>query len=102
MVKIKVINGDLYIFFKENKYDALICYQIDNGVEIDFYNDDLVQIILPNFESQFNRGSLENVPIECLDIQINEDRNVVLSIKIFNNIHNINFSISSIIHKTYI
>lgn len=101
MPSVKVINGDLYIIFQENKDDALVSYRLDNGAEIDFYNDELVQFVLPNFEAQLNQGILSDVPIEYVDTEIVDNR-ITFIIKILNDIKNISINVSSIIHKIYI
>lgn len=98
MSQIKVENGDLYIIFNENKDDVLVSYKLDNGAEFDFYDDKLVQLVLPNFENQLNRGSLSNVSMELLDVTFN-DTKMTLPIKIINDTINISLDCSSIIHK---
>ena len=103
MTSVKVMNGNLYIIFDEDEYDTLVSYRLDNGAEIDFSTDDkLVQFVLPNFEAQFNHGPLENVPIEYIESKIDNNNVITLTLKIVNDIKNISFSASSIIHKTYI
>ena len=98
MAEIEVINGDLYIIFNKNEDDVLISYKLDNGAEFDFYNDELVQLVLPNFENQLNRGSLSDVSIELLDVTIDKTK-IILPIKIINDTINISLDCSSIIHK---
>lgn len=98
MSQIKVENGDLYIIFNENKDDVLVSYKLDNGAEFDFYNNKLVQLVLPNFENQLNRGSLSDVSMELLDVTFN-DTKITLPIKIINDTINISLDCSSIIHK---
>lgn len=98
MSHIKVENGDLYIIFNENKDDVLVSYKLDNGAEFDFYDNKLVQLVLPNFENQLNRGSLSNVSMELLDVTFN-DAKMTLPIKIINDTINISLDCSSIIHK---
>lgn len=98
MSQIKIENGDLYIIFKDDKYDVLVSYKLDNGAEFDFDGDDLVQLVLPHFEAQLNRGSLANVPIELLDVSF-EDTKIILPIKIVNDTITISLDCSSIIHK---
>lgn len=98
MSQIKVENGDLYIIFNENKDDVLVSYKLDNGAEFDFYDNKLVQLVLPNFENQLNRGSLSNVSMELLDVTFN-DTKITLPIKIINDTINISLDCSSIIHK---
>lgn len=98
MSQIKVENGDLYIIFNENKDNVLVSYKLDNGAEFDFYDNKLVQLVLPNFENQLNRGSLSNVSMELLDVTFN-DTKITLPIKIINDTINISLDCSSIIHK---
>lgn len=98
MSQIKIENGDLYIIFKDGQYDVLVSYKLDNGAEFDFDGDEPVQLILPNFEAQLNRGSLANVPIELLDV-IFEDTKIILPIKIINDTITISLDCSSIIRK---
>lgn len=98
MSQIKVENGDLYIIFNENKDDVLVSYKLDNGAEFDFYDNKLVQLVLPNFENQLNRGSLSNVSMELLGVTFN-DTKITLPIKIINDTINISLDCSSIIHK---
>ena len=98
MSQIKVENGDLYIIFNENKDDVLVSYKLDNGAEFDFYDNKLVQLVLPNFENQLNRGSLSDVSMELLDVTFN-DAKITLPIKIINDTINISLDCSSIIHK---
>ena len=40
MPQVKIINGDLYIIFKEHKDDMLMSYKLSNGAEVDFFYDD--------------------------------------------------------------
>lgn len=98
MPQVNVQNGDLYIIFQDTKSDVLVSYRLDNGAEFDFHNDELVQLVLPNFENQLNRGSLSDVDIELVDIKI-ENNKITLSIKIINDTINISLDCSSIIHK---
>lgn len=98
MSQIKIENGDLYIIFKDGQYDVLVSYKLDNGAEFDFDGDELVQLILPKFEAQLNRGSLANVPIELLDV-VFEGTKIILPIKIINDTITISLDCSSIIRK---
>lgn len=65
-------NGDLDIIFNEEKFkeDILVTYKLDNGAEVDFYGDEIVALILPNFEAQLGRGSLLGLDISLNDIQM--------------------------------
>lgn len=99
MTQVKVKNGDLYIIYKDiDDVTPLISYRLDNGAELDFNNNDLIQIVLPNFESQLNRGSLENIPIELVETKIDGTR-MIFSIEIFNDTLNISLDYSSIMDK---
>lgn len=98
MSQIQILNGDLYIIFKENKNDVLISYRLDNGAEFDFFNNELIQLVLPNFERQLNRGPLSDVDMELLDVQFDGTK-LILPLKIINDTINISLDCSSIEHK---
>lgn len=98
MSQIQILNGDLYIIFKENKNDVLISYRLDNGAEFDFFNNELIQLVLPNFERQLNRGPLSDVDMELLDVQFDGTK-LILPLKIVNDTINISLDCSSIEHK---
>ena len=98
MTDIKVINGDLYVIFNKNESDVLVSYRLSNGAEIDFFEDVLVQLILPNFEAQLKRGPLVNVPIEYISAQL-IDCEIILVIKILNDKMNIKIDAESLKHK---
>lgn len=98
MSQIKVENGDLYIIFNENKDDVLVSYKLDNGAEFDFFNNELIQLVLPNFEKQLNRGPLSDVDMELLDVQFNGTK-LILPLKIVNDTINISLDCSSMEHK---
>lgn len=95
MSQTNIINGDLYIIFQEVD-GVLTSYKLDNGAEVDFYNDNIVQIVLPNFENQLGRGKLDNVPMELVNTELIDDNHVKLSIKIINDTINITLDFSSI------
>ena len=47
MPQVKVENQDLYVIFKEVDDNAVLTsYRLDNGSEVDFFEDDLVQIVV--------------------------------------------------------
>lgn len=100
MSQVKAINGDLHIIFSENEDDMLMSYKLDNGAEVDFVYDNneeeykLSQLVLPNFETQFNRGNLENVPMELVKTEITDEK-LVLSVKIINDTINITLDYTS-------
>lgn len=98
MTDIEVINGDLYVIFNKNESDVLVSYRLSNGAEIDFFEDTLVQIILPNFEAQLKRGPLADVPIEYVSAQL-IDCEIILVIKILNDKINIKINAESLKHK---
>ncbi len=95
MSHVQVCNGDLYVIFKEVDNDTLITYKLDNGAEIDFFDDDLVQIILPHFEEQLNRGCLSDLSIDLINTQLIDEK-IILSIKIIEDTINITLDCSSI------
>lgn len=98
MSQIQILNGDLYIIFKENKNDVLISYRLHNGAEFDFFNNELIQLVLPNFERQLNRGPLSDVDMELLDVQFDGTK-LILPLKIVNDTINISLDCSSMEHK---
>lgn len=98
MSQIQILNGDLYIIFKENKNDVLTSYRLHNGAEFDFFNNELIQLVLPNFEKQLNRGPLSDVDMELLDVQFNGTK-LILPLKIVNDTINISLDCSSMEHK---
>ena len=61
--------GDLFLILSED-YDkeAIVTYQLDNGAEVEFIDDKCVAIVLPSFVSKLNRGSIETVTLESLDL----------------------------------
>lgn len=65
-------NGDLNIIFNKEKFkeDVLIAYKLNNGAEVNFYGDEIVSLILPNFEAQLGRGSLSGINISLNDIKM--------------------------------
>lgn len=98
MTEARVSDGDLYIIFADVDDNVLTSCRLDNGAEFDFRNDELVQIVLPNFEAQLNRGSLLGLSIDLVDVQF-QNEIMILSIKIMNDTINISLDCSSIIHK---
>lgn len=68
-------NGDLNIVFNKEKFkeDVLTAYKLNNGAEVNFYGDEIVALILPNFEAQLGRGSLLGLDISLNDIQMKDD-----------------------------
>ena len=98
MTHINVKDGDLYIIFDKNKHNVLKTYRLSNGAEFDFDNDTLVQLVLPNFENQLNRGSLSDISIELLDMKFDNTK-LILSIQIMDDVINISLDCDSIIHK---
>jgi hypothetical protein len=98
MTEVKVINGDLYIIFNKNEDDVLVSYRLSNGAEFDFYEDELVQLILPNFEAQLNRGQLSNLSIDYVGAQF-DDYIITLFIKIVEDTINIKLDASSLMQK---
>ena len=99
MSQVKVEDSDLYIIFKEISDDSVLqTYRLDNGAEFDFYNDELIQLILPNFETQLNRGSLLGLDIDLVNVDF-DDAKLSLAIKIMNDTITIHLDCSSIMHK---
>lgn len=91
-------NGDLCIIFKEVEDDVFTSFHLDNGAEFNFVEDELVELVLPRFDAQLNRGSLLGLSIELVDIHFDNEK-LKLSIKIMDEIINITLDCSSIIDK---
>lgn len=61
--------GDLFFIFKEEyDRDLVVVYQLDNGAEVEFINDECVAIVLPSFVAKLNRGDIQSVELESFDI----------------------------------
>lgn len=71
MSTVKIIGGNLHIVFNDSDEPAVV-YKLDNGAELEFNNDTLSALILPNFERQLNIGDLSNIDIALLDIQMQD------------------------------
>jgi hypothetical protein len=54
MSQAKVLDGDLYIIFKDVESDVLISHRLDNGAEFDFYEDEI------SLDSRFYTGYPNN------------------------------------------
>lgn len=77
MKQAKVYNGNLHIIFNDKiENQSAIVYKLDNGAELEFVDDELVTLILPNFEQQLGIGSLTEIPIDLKNIQM--DNNFIL------------------------
>lgn len=77
-------NGDLHIIFNEKSDDIVTTYKLDNGAELDFINEDLIELILPNFEMQLGRGSLLGLEITVNDVSL-DDMTILFSLDIQGN-----------------
>lgn len=80
-------NGDLHITFSEKTDDVITTYKLDNGAELDFIDEELVELILPNFEEQLGRGSLLGLEIKLNDISL-DGMIILFSLDIHGNIIN--------------
>ena len=70
MTQVEIDNGDLRFIF--NKYTGTpIVYRLDNGGELEFVDEECVGLVLPNFEQQLNRGTINNIELE--DSSLNND-----------------------------
>lgn len=91
--------GSLNIIFNEiNEDDVLAVAIIDNGAEIEYTNDTIHKLILPNFEQQLNRGSLLGLEIDIANIYMQDDI-LFFELKIMNDSINCKIDISSINSK---
>ena len=61
--------GDLFFIFKE-EYDnnSVVVYQLDNGAEVEFVDDECVAIVLPSFVAKLKRGDIQSVELESFDM----------------------------------
>lgn len=98
MQHVKIMNGDLHIIFKEYDEDVVMCYRLDNGSEMEVVDDELVGLILPNFESQLGRGSLSDKDIKLEDLKV-EDENILFRLEIDNQTINGRIDCSSLNSK---
>lgn len=74
MTQSKVMNGDLHIIFSEkNDDDVVVVEKLDNGAELEFVDDNLVTLILPNFEAQLGRGPLSGLEINLKNVHMDND-----------------------------
>ena len=61
--------GDLFFIFKEEyDKDTVVVYQLDNGAEVEFVDDECVAVVLPSFVAKLNRGDIQSVELESFDI----------------------------------
>lgn len=74
-------NGDLHITFSEKTDDVTTTYKLDNGAELDFIDEELVELILPNFEEQLGRGSLLGLEITVNNVSL-DDMTILFSLDI--------------------
>ena len=72
MVQVQVNNGDLRFIFKEYEDVTPIVYTLDNGGELEFVDDDFVALVLPKFEQQLNRGHIEDIELNNMDLIEND------------------------------
>ena len=64
-------SGDLHFIFKEVN-DVVTTVKLDNGGELDFYEDECVALILPNFRQQLNYPIINTLELENIMLQ-NDD-----------------------------
>lgn len=73
MNQVEIINGDLYLIFNEsNKKSPIIVEKLDNGAELNFIDDKLSSLMLPNFEQQLGQGSLSGLEIKLTDVHMDD------------------------------
>lgn len=104
MTQCKIDNNDIHIIFIESDEIPNII-RLDNGTEIEFINDDISAIVLPNLMQQLPYGmSIDEISLESIQEIENDIILVVLNIKSGGQISNINvrIDISSLNQKVYI
>ena len=97
MTQVKITdNGDLHFIFKEVDDDIVTTIKLDNGGEFEFYNDECVSLILPNFKQQLHYNIIDSVKLQDIKLQ---DYDVLFTVVI--NGQNINgkINISSLHEK---
>lgn len=72
MTQVSIDNGDLKFIFKEIDESQSVIYKLDNGAEVEFYNDDFVSLILPNFQQQLGHQHINSIELEDICLR-NED-----------------------------
>ena len=91
--------GNLNIIFNEiDDDDVVLVAKVDNGAEIEYIDDTIYKVVLPNFEQQLNRGSLLGLEIDITNIYM-EDDILLFELKIVNDFINCKVDLSSIDSK---
>lgn len=71
MTQVKICNGDLHFIFKECD-DVVTVHKLDNGAELDFFNDECISLILPNFQQQIRCNNIDDIELSNIELQ-NDD-----------------------------
>lgn len=103
MTQCTIHNNDLYIIFIESD-EIPISIRLDNGTEIEFINDEVSTIVLPNFMLQLPNIQFDKIWLEQIQ-EIDDDLiQIELRIQDGERINNINakLDISSLNRKVYI
>ena len=103
MTQCRIHNNDLYIVFIESD-EVPISIRLDNGTEIEFINDEVSAIVLPNFMLQLPNIQFDKIWLEQIQ-EIDDDLiQIELRIQDGERINNINakLDISSLNRKVYI
>lgn len=103
MTQCTIHNNDLYIVFIESD-EVPISIRLDNGTEIEFINDEVSAIVLPNFMLQLPNIQFDKIWLEQIQ-EIDDDLiQIELRIQDGERINNINakLDISSLNRKVYI
>lgn len=91
--------GDLLLIFNEyDKDDIISVTKIENGAEIEYDDDTIYKLVLPNFEQGLNRGSLLGLDLHITNIYMEGDT-LLFELKIINDFINCQVDLSSIDSK---
>lgn len=104
MTQCKINNNDVHIIFIESDTIPNII-RLDNGTEIEFIDDDVSAIVLPNLMQQLPHGmSVDEISLDSIQEIETDIVLIVLNIKSGEQISNINvrIDISSLNQKVYI
>lgn len=101
MTQCKLNNNDLNIIFIESD-EVPIVYRLDNGAEIEFINDSVSMIVLPNLTQQIPFSPISDTDISLNSIKEIDEDLVEIQLIIQDKNMNIKLDISSLNRKVYI
>lgn len=101
MTQCKLNNNDLNIIFIESD-EVPTVYRLDNGAEIEFINDNVSMIVLPNLTQQIPFSPINDTDISLNSIKEIDKDLVEIQLIIQDKNMNIKLDISSLNRKVYI